>query len=63
MFIFGDKAMTKIELASLPKHIEEMISAATICAVGHTCFIDVKHENDFEPIVISCLTSKRVHCG
>ena len=50
-FIFGDKAMKEIEHTSLPKHIIDMISDATTCAAGHSCFIDVKEENDLEPIL------------
>lgn len=51
VFVFGDKAMEEIKHTSLPKHIMEMISVATICASGHTCFIDVKQKNDFESIL------------
>jgi len=49
--VFSDKAMKSIEQASLPGHIKEMISAATTCASGHSCFIDIKDEGDVEPIL------------
>ena len=51
-FVFGEKAMREIEGVSLPEHIVEMISAASICAAGHSFFVDVKDEGDFEAILV-----------
>jgi len=48
--VFSDKAMCEVEQTSLPKHIGEMISAATTCASGHSFFIDVKDKSDVESI-------------
>ena len=49
--VFGDNAMKNVEQTSLPEHIKEMISAATTCASGHSCFIDVKDVSDVEPVL------------
>jgi hypothetical protein len=51
VMIFGGKALEAIAQTSLPGHIAGMIADATVCAAGHTCYIDVQQEADIEPIL------------
>jgi len=49
-FVLGEKAVNIAMQSSLPDNVKEAISAAEVCAMGHSFFVDVKGEKDLEPV-------------
>ena len=49
-FVLGEKAVNTALQSPLPNNVKEAISDAAVCAMGHSFFVDVKDEQDLEPV-------------
>ena len=48
--VYGEKAEKAAEQSSIPEHIKKIIASAASYVEGKSFFVDVKNEDDLEPI-------------